>query len=271
MSNEKQITYWNEVAGPKWIRNGDAMEARLAAINDLLLAAAGPRPGEFILDIGCGTGTTARPFAAAGAFVTGIDISAPMLGAARARGGNITYIEADAQTYDFAHRKFDQMVSRFGVMFFSDPVAAFKNLHGALAEHGRLTFICWAKLEDNAHWQIPFELARARLGAPSPRHPHAPGPLAFADAGYVGSILTDAGFGNVAVTPTAVPIIGESLEEEARIACLFGPTGALIEEKQPDTETRAALLETIQGALAGFRTDAGMSTPATVHIVTAGR
>jgi SAM-dependent methyltransferase len=269
MSNEKQIAYWNEVAGPKWVKTGDAMETRLAAINDLLILRAAPKPGDFILDIGCGTGTTARPFAAAGAFVTGIDISAPMLSVARARGGNITYLEADAQTYDFGHKKFDAMISRFGVMFFSDPVAAFKNLHRALADHGRLTFICWAPLADNPHWQIPFDIARARLGEPAPRHPHAPGPLAFADAAYVNSILTDAGFTNIEITPTAVPIIGASLEEETQIACLFGPTGALLEEKKPDAATRAEILEKISQSLARFKTETGLSSAATVHVVTA--
>jgi len=271
MSNEKQATYWNEIAGPKWVKTGDAMEARLAAINDLLLSRAAPKHGAFILDIGCGTGTTARPFAAAGAFVTGIDISAPMLAAARARGGNITYLEADAQTHDFAHKKFDAMISRFGVMFFADPVAAFKNLHRALADHGSLTFICWAPLADNPHWQIPFDLARARLGEPTPRHPHAPGPLAFAHSAYIDSILTEAGFSNITITPTPVPIIGASLEEESRIACLFGPAGALIEEKQPDAATRAELLETISQALSQFKTESGLSSPATVHVVTASK
>jgi ubiquinone/menaquinone biosynthesis C-methylase UbiE len=269
MPNEKQITYWNEIAGPKWVKTDGAMEARLAAINDLLLERAAPKPGDFILDIGCGTGTTARPFAAAGAYVTGIDISAPMLAAARAIGGNITYLEADAQTHDFGHRKFDQMISRFGVMFFSDPVGAFKNLYRALAETGRLTFICWAPLADNPHWQIPFDLACARLGPPTPRHPHAPGPLAFADAAYVNTILTDAGFTNITITPTQVPIIGQSIEEEAEVACLFGPAGALIEEKKPDPATRAEILESIKRALAQFKTEDGLSSPATVHIVTA--
>jgi SAM-dependent methyltransferase len=270
MPNEKQVAYWNEIAGPKWVKSGDAMEARLAAITDLLLSRAAPKPGEFVLDVGCGTGTTARPFAEAGAFVTGIDISVPMLSVARARGGKITYLEADAQTYDFGHRKFDLMVSRFGVMFFSDPVAAFKNLRRALVETGRMAFICWAPLVDNPHWRIPFDIACARLGAPAPRHPHAPGPLAFADAGYVETILTEAGFSGVAVTPTAVPILGQSLDEEARIACLFGPAGALLEEKKPDAQTRAEILDMIRRELEEFETADGVSTPATVHVVTAG-
>jgi SAM-dependent methyltransferase len=274
MSNEKQITYWNEVAGPKWVTIGDAMDARFAAINDLLLARLGAKPGDSILDIGCGTGTTARPLAAAvapGGHVTGIDISVPMLGIARERAGEITYLEADAQSHDFDGQKFDSLASRFGVMFFSDPVAAFTNLRRALAAHGRLCFVCWAPLADNPHWLIPFDVIRARLGNPEPRHPHAPGPLAFSDADYVKTILTDAGYSEIAITPVQVPIIGESLAEETRIAGLLGPSGALLDEKQPDAAARLQILESVRQALAVFQTDMGMSSPATVFVVTARR
>jgi SAM-dependent methyltransferase len=249
------------------------MDARFAAINDLLLARAAAKPGESVLDIGCGTGTTARPFAAAvapGGHVTGIDVSVPMLAVARERGGAITYLEADAQIHDFGGQKFDLLASRFGVMFFTDPIAAFTNLHAALAPSGRLCFICWAPLADNPHWQIPFDIVRARLGAPEPRHPHAPGPLAFSDPAYVEYILTKAGFSQIAVTATLVPVIGKSLEDEAQIACFLGPAGALLDEKQADTQARSAIREEVAAAIAGFQTPGGMSLPATVHVVTAG-
>jgi SAM-dependent methyltransferase len=272
MPNEKQIAYWNDVAGPKWVKIGDEMDARFAAINDLLLQQAAPLPGANILDIGCGTGTTARPFAAAVAptgHVTGIDISVPMLDVARARGGDITYLQADAQTETFGGQTFDLLISRFGVMFFADPVAAFTNLHAALRAGGRLCFICWAPLALNPHWQIPFEIVRAHLGAPEPRHPHAPGPLAFADAAYVEYILAKSGFSDVTVTATPVPIIGRSLEDESKIACFLGPAGALLDEKQATPESRAAIRAEVAAAIARFKTPDGMSLPATVHVVKA--
>lgn len=272
MPNEKQITYWNEVAGPKWVKVGDEMDARFAAINDLLLLQAAPQPGQKIIDIGCGTGTTARPFADAVAptgHVTGIDISVPMLGVARARGGPITYLQADAQTETFGGQKFDLLISRFGVMFFSDPIAAFTNLHAALAPGGRLCFICWAPLSQNPHWQIPFDIVRAHLGDPDPRHPHAPGPLAFADAAYVEYILAKSGFSAITITPTPVPIIGKSLEEESQIACFLGPAGALLDEKQASPEARANIRAHVAAAIANFQTQEGMSLPATVHVVSA--
>jgi protein-L-isoaspartate O-methyltransferase len=272
MANEKQIAYWNDVAGPKWVKIGDAMDSRFARINTVLLTNAAARPGESVLDIGCGTGTTTRPLAALvapGGHVTGIDVSVPMLGVARARGGDVTYLEADAQTYDFGAQKFDLLASRFGVMFFTDPYAAFKNLHGALRPGGRLCCVCWAPLAANPHWQIPFDIVRRHLGEPAPRHPHAPGPLAFSDAGYVEDILSGAGFSEIALTPTPVRVIGTSLEEEARVACFLGPAGALLDEKNAGAESREVIREEVAAAIAQFRTDDGMSLPATVFVVTA--
>jgi SAM-dependent methyltransferase len=275
MSNEKQIAYWNEVAGPKWVGLDDAMNAKFANINELLLSHAAARPGEAALDIGCGTGTTAFPFASAvtpGGHVTGIDVSEPMLQVARRRSAkcsNITFLLADAQSHDFGGEKFNLLASRFGVMFFTNPVAAFTNLRGTLTEDGRLCFVCWAPLQDNPHWQIPFDIVVARFGRPEPRHKHAPGPLAFSDSAYVESILTDSGFSDIQILPTSVPIIGETLEEEARIACILGPAAALLDEKKADDSTRSEIRAEIAEALRVFLTPQGMISPATVHLVTA--
>lgn len=275
-ANAAQITYWNDVAGPKWVRIADEMDARFVRITAALLAAAGPRAGARVLDIGCGTGSTAWPLAeAVGAdgFVTGIDISAPMLGVARARGAgraNIEFLEADAQVFGFEARRYELLCSRFGVMFFGDPVAAFSNLRRALTPGGRLCFACWAPLGDNPHWSIPFDIVAAELGAPAARHPHAPGPMAFSDPDYVTGILRAAGFAEVSVSPTRLDIIGRSVAEEARIAGVLGPSGALLDEKQADAGMRAAMQARFEAALSRFAlADGSVASPACVHVVTA--
>ena len=274
MSNEKQIAYWNEVAGPKWVGLGDAMEERLAAVNELLLSHGAARPGEYVLDVGCGTGITSLPLARAVApagHVTGVDIATPMLQAARGRCAgqpNITFLQADAQVHRFESR-FDLLASRFGVMFFADPVAAFANLRRALAPGGRLCFVCWASLADNPHWAIAFDIARAALGPPEPRPPHAPGPLAFSDTGYLRSVLERAGYASISIAPTPVAIIGKSLAEEARIAGVMGPAGALLDEKQADDATRTRLTDEIAAATRPFDTPDGPRLPATVLVVQA--
>lgn len=275
MSNEKQIIYWNEVAGPKWVKIGDAMDARLAAINELLLAKADAAPGEAVLDIGSGIGVSALSFADAvtpSGHVTGIDVSVPMIEIARARAAghpHLTFLQADAQTHDFAAQKFDLLTSRFGVMFFEDPVAAFVNLRSAMAPGGRLCFICWGPLADNPHWKIPFDIVAAELGLPEPKPPHAPGPLAFSDRNYLLDVLEKSGFSEILITPTAVPIIGESLEAEVGIACVMGPSGALLDEKQADDETRARLSRATAIALQPFLDPDGLRLPATAFVVTA--
>jgi SAM-dependent methyltransferase len=148
----------------------------MRAFNDLLLARSDIAPGENVLEIGCGTGATTVPLAEAvgqRGRVVGVDRSEPMLAGARQRVaesllGNISLTRADAQVHRFEAGRFDLITSRFGVMFFADPVAAFSNLLPAARPGGRLCFICWGPLEENEHWLIPYEVALRHLGTPAP-------------------------------------------------------------------------------------------------------
>lgn len=272
--NEKQIEYWNEVAGPKWVRLGDAMEARLDAINQLLIERAAPLPGEAVLDVGCGTGSTTLPVAervGPGGSVTGIDVAAPMLAMARkriAKHGNITFIEGDAGTARFPHQ-FDLIISRFGIMFFTDPVAVFTSLRRSLKSDGRLCFAAWAPLADNPHWRIPLEIAERHLGPGKPKHKRAPGPMAFADPPYVQEILASSGFAEIQVSPEPVPVVDQSLDDAARIACIMGPAGALLDEKSADAAIRDTIRAEIRDAFARYDTQGLLRLPATVFIVRA--
>ncbi len=275
MANEKQVAYWNEVAGPKWIKVGDTMEARFAGITDLLLAKAALQPGEHILDVGCGTGPTSLRAAdqvGATGYVTGIDISSTMLNVARQHikpHHNLEFLSADAETYEFSAASFDVLISRFGVMFFGNPTAAFSNLRTALKPGARLCFVCWAPLDDNPHWNVPFQIVSAALGPPAPKPLHAPGPMAFADARYVIDILTNSGFNDVFVNQCSVSIIGQDIESESQIACSLGPSGALLDEKHADQQTRIKLRDLIAKEFATYDQADGPRLPASVFIVTA--
>src|SRR5207244_932358 len=135
-ANAAMRRYWNEVAGPRWVGRQALQEARNVEMLRLLLEAARPQPGERVLDVGCGTGVTTEPYARAvgpAGHVTGVDISQPMLDAARARIegaglANVALLLADAQVHPFPPASFDLVTSRCGVMFFADPTAAFGNL-----------------------------------------------------------------------------------------------------------------------------------------------
>jgi SAM-dependent methyltransferase len=275
MANEKQVSYWNEIAGPKWVKISTEMDARFTEITKVLLDASHASPGTKLLDIGCGTGPVSALLAAQVGIdgeVTGIDISEPMLGVARHHYGNrsnLHFLNADAQVFDFAPASYDLIVSRFGVMFFDDPVSAFKNMFKASADGGRLCFVCWASLAQNAHWRLPFDVVAETLGPPEPKPARAPGPMALADPDFITDLLSSAGFKDITVTPMPVMIIGKNLAEETRIASLLGPSGALMDEKKASEEIRQNLQYEISLVLEQFNRPEGIKLPATINLVTA--
>jgi SAM-dependent methyltransferase len=179
IANVAQCEHWTTVAGPKWTGLGEVMDTRMREVNDLLLKEAQAEPGERILDVGCGTGTTTLPLAemvGERGQVLDVDISEPMLSVARRRvaergASNVSLLLADAQVHRFEPERFDLIASRFGVMFFENPSAAFRNLHDALRRGGRLCFVCWAPLDGNPHWKLPLDIVVRHVGAPAPKPP----------------------------------------------------------------------------------------------------
>ena len=279
IANTAQHEYWNTVGGPRWIGLGGLVERRNLVFNDLLLKRSAVALSERVLEIGCGTGATTIPLAEAvgpRGRVVGVDISEPMLASARQRVGesglsNISLVQADAQVHRLETGRFDLIVSRFGVMFFADPVAAFSNLLPAARPSGRMCFVCWGPLEENKHWMIPYEVALRHLGPPAPTPPHAPGPLAFSDRDYVRSILERAGFADIVIDRETPDIIGSASEEEAEYACVMGPPARLIEEKKPDQAVRATIKQEMAEAFAAYARGGPMLLPSTVFLVTARR
>jgi len=180
-------------------------------------------------------------------------------------------LQADAQTHRFEPDSFDLITSRFGVMFFADPAAAFTNLLPAVRRGGRLCFACWASLEENRHWLIPYQVALRHLGQPAPKDPRAPGPMAFSDPDYVRSFLGTAGFDVVEICRESPTIIGSTPEEEAEHACIMGPPGRLIDEKQPNATVRETIKQEMIDAFAAHANRGEMSLPSTVFLVTARR
>jgi SAM-dependent methyltransferase len=276
-ANTAMGQYWNQVAGPRWVGRAGLQEARNIEVAHLLQQAAAPRAGERVLDVGCGTGATAIPFAAAvapGGAVTGVDISEPMLGQARqniaaAGAGNISLVLADAQVHRFAPDSFDLVISRFGVMFFADPVAAFANLHAGLRRGGRLCMAVWASMADNVHWRIPVEIAAKHLGAQAPADPREPGPMAFRDPAYLRGILEAAGFAEIDIAPQGFQIIGQTARSEAEHAAMFGPAWRLMEEKNAPEAARQAIIAETEAAFAPYLTPDGLRLPGTVLIAKA--
>jgi SAM-dependent methyltransferase len=209
--------------------------------------------------------------------VLGVDLSAPMLALAERRRaergyGHLRFQQVDAQTHAFAPATYDLALSRFGVMFFGDPVAAFRNVRHALRPSGRLAFVCWAPLEKNAWFEIPMEAGVRWLGQPEPQPPRAPGPFAFSEAAYVEQILGAAGYADIVIERVSVVLPGSrTAADEADFVRNMGPLGKLIREREPDESTVLRIVAEVAERFRQFETDVGMRVPATVWCVTAVR
>jgi SAM-dependent methyltransferase len=275
--NEAQRHYWNSVAGPRWVASPGFRERRNQESLALLLACLRLAGGENVLEIGCGTGAVTIPLAKAvgeHGRVVAVDISEPMLNAARQRVGesgmhNVTLLSGDAQVLVLERAAFDIATSRMGVMFFSDPVAAFRNIGSSLKPGGRLVFACWAPLAENPHWLISYDIALRHLGPPAPSSGYVPGPLAFGDPNHIRGVLSAAGFDNIEIERAHPTIIGGSPEEEARQALIMGPTARLIEEKKPADLIHRAIAEEIAAAFAAEARSGPLRMGATIFLITA--
>jgi SAM-dependent methyltransferase len=278
-ANEAMRHYWNTIAGPRWVAGQGFRERRNEESLALLLACLRLAGGEHVLEIGCGTGAVTLPLAQAvgpHGRVVAVDISEPMLEVARQRVDasgvhNVMLLSGDAQVLAFEQAAFDVATSRMGVMFFADPVAAFRNIAGALKPRGRFVFACWAPLAENRHWLISYDIALRHLGQPAPSADHVPGPLAFADPEYIRRVLAAAGFADIMVERAHPTIIGGNPEEEARQALMMGPTARLIEAKQPDDATRKVIADEIAAAFAAEASAGPIRLPAAIFLVTAHR
>lgn len=272
--NAQQIEYWNGPAGERWSRAQDRIDHHLGLITETLMAFAAPRAGEHVLDVGCGGGTTAlliRERIGPEGAVTGIDISAPNLGVARARAhagmADVTFIEADAATYEF-QPVFDLTFSRFGVMFFDDPARAFANIRKALAEGGRLAFVCWRTFKENEWAFAPYEAALDLLPPQEPTDPCAPGPFAFADSERLTKVLREAGFRDIAVKPHDTTVnLGESVEDAVTEALTIGPLARAAAEL--DEHVRDNIRGRIAPVFERYKTPYGITPPAAVCLVSA--
>jgi SAM-dependent methyltransferase len=273
-ANAAQIDFWNAEAGRTWVELQAQIDRTIEPFDREGMKALAPRQGERIIDIGCGCGQTTVELAAqvgpSGAAL-GVDISAPMLEVARRRAvpsgaAQPEFRQIDAQTGDLGEHAFDAMFSRFGVMFFSNPPAAFANIRKALRPSGRLAFVCWRPLTEN-HWMsVPMEAARPLLPPMPPPDPTAPGPLAFADPDRVRAILAEGGFRAVTIDPFDASIGSPNIDEALDLALRLGPLGRALREHPARTPD---VTGAVRRALSQFETPSGVRLPAAIWVVRA--
>ncbi len=251
--DNSQQAFWNGDAAQAWVEAQGVLDQMFRPFEDALVEAVAAQPASRILDIGCGTGSVVRALARRGHRCTGIDISEAMIEAARAiaarEGMDADFIRADAQTHDFAPDSFDMIVSRFGVMFFDDPVAAFANLRRSVHSGGALRFAAWRSAQDNP-FMTAAERAAARFVPQMPvRQPDAPGQFGFADQHRVARILKESGWRDIAITPIDVACAIPKAALDGYITRL-GPLGRIL--PQLDEATRGKVIEAVRAAFAPF-------------------
>ena len=276
--NADEGKFWSGPAGGKWIEHEAEQDHFLSVVASEVIERARLASEERVLDIGCGTGAVSllsAPLVGPTGHVLATDIAAPFLARVTDRARDIPHVTtmlADAQTATWPDPRFDIALSRFGVMFFSDPVAAFANIARALRPHGRMVLAAWGRTEDNPYWQIPRDQIDRMLG-PRPRPaPNAPGPMGLADRDWAVEQLKAAGLANVAVETIEVPLLHEDgAAGAADLSHRIGPAVRPLAEAEATANTLSEYKSEVTRAFLPYETDGQARIPGTIHIYTAVR
>ena len=275
LENDDQKTFWERFA-EMWVTRQDDLDTLFDPILRGTLQRADLKAGDHVMDIGCGTGQSSLKAAAAvapGGHVTGIDISEPMLARARtlaAPGDAITFTTADAADHPFTPGHFDAAISRFGTMFFADPVAAFSNICKAIRPNGVLAMSCWSDLGANPWFAVPSDAAKKQLGTPPSIDPDSPGPLAFRNIDRVCGILRQAGFTAVEGEAAEIELTPKGdLHHVASLAASIGPAARIMEHFQGSESDFMEIAADVETDYAGYVTASGIRIPAEINFFTA--
>lgn len=252
-----QTAVWNGASGNAWVDEQPLLDRMFAPFEAMLVEAAAAHGATRVLDIGCGTGATTLAMARGGRRCTGVDISEPMIALARQRaaqeGARAEFVCADAATYDFEPGSSDLVTSRFGVMFFADPAAAFANLRRAATAEAGMACIVWRSAEEN-----PFMTAAEQAVAPllpdllPPRMPDEPGQFGFADRDRVARLLAESGWDGIGIRPVDVECTMREADHERYITRL-GPLGRVFGTLAPEMQARVR--QAVHAAFAPFTRD----------------
>jgi ubiquinone/menaquinone biosynthesis C-methylase UbiE len=233
--NDEQFEFWNEGIGKKWVEEDDSMNERLSILTKELFLRSNINRDDKILDIGCGGGQTAfeaSEMVGENGYVIGADISKILLDLAKSKYANSKNLEfkyCDVQNYEFRENSFNKVISRFGVMFFENPIEAFKNIYNSIQEGGSLNFVCWTNVMENEFFTDPTNIIIKHINKEFPEITRAPGPLAFSEADYVKEILVSSKFKKVKVEKVYSSIsTNDSAKKDGGLLLKLGLGGRLL-------------------------------------------
>jgi SAM-dependent methyltransferase len=273
IANVHQSEAWNGHEGRHWAEHHVRYDAVNDGLNDALFAAAAIGDRDHVLDVGCGNGQTTRLAArqASSGWAFGIDLSEPMLARARRTASdesvaNVRFELGDAQVHPFPDGAFDVAISRGGVMYFADPVAAFGNIGRALRPGGRFAFVCGQNAPGSfdAIWAA---MAR-HVRLPDPAEDQEPGPATFTDPDRIREVLTDAGFAGVTLAGTeGIGVYGADADDAAGFVFGWGPVRHWLRDAGAGA-TRSAR-EAVTAALRAHEDPGGVRLSVPLWVVTA--
>src|SRR5258708_22941498 len=245
MANAEQIRVWNEVNAERWIRLRGQLTGELAPFGEAAIAALDARPGETALDVGCGCGETTLALARRTGDALGSDSGAPFREVARREAAlGARYLLADAQVQRF-EEKFALCFSRFGLMFFEAPPAAFANLRSAMRAGGRLAAVTWGPFQENEWARLPLQIVQKHIAVPD-RAP-GPGPFGLSDRETFTRLVRGAGFSEVNVSRLDLPFA-----TNASLLLQTGPAAAALRRAgEAGDRLRPRLEAELRDALAG--------------------
>ncbi len=272
-ANHDQEEFWTTNAGPLWVAQEGLLDAFLAPVLSEVLTTAGIGPDQSVLDIGCGTGHStlkAARLVGPGGFALGADISATMIARAKTRAVEMPQAHfslTDVADHSFEPDQFDHAISRFGVMFFANSVAAFRNIATALKPGAQITFATWGQIQNNPWFTLPARIAKEALGTPPKSDPDAPGPFAFRDIDKVCGLLRSAGLSQVSGTAYEIPLsLPGGAAQIAALSRQIGPAKGTIAHFQADDAAQSRIEDAMAKAFGAFD---GAGIPAEINLFTA--
>ena len=250
--NNEQFEFWNKGIGQKWVDEDESMNERLSILTEELFLKSKIKKDDKVLDIGCGGGQTsfeASKLVGSNGYVVGADISKILLELAERKYSQIKNLDfkyCDVQNYEFKKNEFSKIISRFGVMFFENPFAAFKNIYNSLKYNGFLNFVCWTNVMENEFFTAATNIIIRHLNKDFPEITRSPGPLAFSDEKYINEILSYSGFKNIKVEKVySLITTNDSAEKDGELLLSIGLGGRLLAEENLSDEKLLSIKDEI--------------------------
>ena len=250
--NDYQYEFWNKGIGQKWVKEDDAINERFTILTKEFFSRASIKKNDKILDIGCGGGITsfeASKLAGKDGYVLGADISEILLNLAKKNFSNIKNLEfqyCDVQNYNFENNFFNKVISRFGVMFFENPIVAFKNIYNSIQNGGSLHFVCWTNVLENEFFTAAANIIIKHLNREFPKVTRTPGPFAFSETKYVKKILKASGFENIKVNKVYTSLsTNDDAEKDGELLFNIGLAGKMLSEENLSEQELANIKDKI--------------------------